>query len=388
VLNGYARLEMHPRRLFEYLADLAAALPARTFNAQAVANVANALAKADIKHEQLLDRLAQLCCTMTPVDFTGQAVSSILNAYAKLECQTPQLFDHMARMIMDMPLATFQPQAIANIVNAYLKTEADGMVPQIFDRMSAAALRNPPGSYSGQAIGVILNAYVRKGKIDEPLFQYISKTVRSLPPAAFDAQNIALVTNAFAKAEIFDEALFACMAQVAMQVDVCAADSQNVAVIINAYAKADMLENEPATAALMDKLALDIPRLSPENTNAQAIGNIVNGYARYLHGLEKPRTREMAGADKAVFRSMATMALRLLTPPSSSSPLCLSLNADPLLFVALSLHPASRTGGGGRGGAGVLNPRNIMRHIMERQTRCPCVANEPEDLVSCPLVCA
>jgi hypothetical protein len=397
---------MHPRRLFEHLADLAAALPARTFNAQAVANVANALAKADIKHDQLLDRLARLCCTMTPVDFTGQAVSSILNAYAKLECQTPQLFDHMARMIMDMPLATFQPQAIANIVNAYLKTEADGMVPQIFDRMSAAALRNPPGSYSGQAIGVILNAYVRKGKIDEPLFHYISKTVRSLPPAAFDAQNIALVTNAFAKAEIFDEALFACMAQVAMQVEVCAADSQNVAVIINAYAKADMLENEPATAALMDKLAFDIPRLSPDNTNAQAIGNIVNGYARFLHGLKKPRTPEMARADKAVFRSMATMALRLLTPPLHPPSLSFAQRRPSALCCSLAA-PSLQDRGGGHGGAGCAQPQTChgtydetcyrhvrerlprcCRHVRERVTRCPCVADEPEFFLSCPLVFA
>ena len=74
------------------------------------------------------------------------------------------------------------------------------MVPQIFRRMSEAALRNPPGSYSGQAIGVILNAYVRKGRIDEALFSYISKTVRSLPPTAFDAQNIANTAWAFATA--------------------------------------------------------------------------------------------------------------------------------------------------------------------------------------------
>ena len=336
VLNAYARLDLHPLRLFEYLADLAATLPARSFNAQAVANVANALAKANFKHEQMLDRLAQLCNTMKPIDFTGQAVSSILNAYAKLEYQHPQLFQQMAHTIMDMPLATFQPQAIANIVNAYLKTEADDVVPQIFRRMSEAALRNPPGSYSGQAIGVILNAYVRKGRIDEALFSYISKTVRSLPPTAFDAQNIALVTNAFAKAEIFDEALFARMAQVAMQVEVREADSQNVAVIINAYAKADMLENEPTTAALMGKLAVDIPRLSPENTNAQAIGNIVSGYARFLHGLDKPRSPEMADADATVFRSMATMALGLRPrpPPSPCPPSSNGARAQAALALA------------------------------------------------------
>ena len=312
VLNAYAKLQMHPPRLFAFLSDLVMTVPRRSFNAQAVANIGNALAKADMKHEQLLDHLAELCLNMGPGDFTGQAVSSILNAFAKLDHRHPLLFRRMGDIIMAMPLATFQPQAIANIVNAYIKTDADKEVPGLFERMSTAAQRNPPWSFSGQAVGVIVNAYVRRGVIDEALFAFISKTIQGLKPHLFDAQNIALVTNAFAKAEIFDESLFNYMARVALNVEVRPADAQNVAVIINAFAKADMLENEPATAALMDKLSSDIPRLSPTHTNAQAIGNIVNGYMRFLH-TQETRPPQMILRDRQVLSYMGSLALELQT---------------------------------------------------------------------------
>jgi uncharacterized membrane protein YgcG len=364
VLNAYAKVELHPPRVFEVLSNLAVTLPRQSWNAQAVANVANALAKADVAHTSskytvLLDKLGDICGAMSPADFTGQAVSSIMNAYAKLDHSCPKLFRHMARTILLMPLATFQPQAIANIVNAFMRFkdwDTDARMMEVFERMSEAAQRNAPRAFSGQAISVILNAYVRKGLIDRELFAYISRTIQSLPAEVFDAQNIALITNAFAKAEMFDEELLRYMARVAMLVKLRPEDSQNVAVIINAYAKADMLENEPATAALMDKLALDIPRLSPASTNAQAIGNIVNGYARYLYGLEE-RTRDargMAAADRHVFRYMAALALQLKPRDFDVQSLTLLTHAFSRIIADNPSDAAApgRGGGGGRGGSG------------------------------------
>ena len=368
VLNAYARMELYPQELFEFLAGLAADLPAQTFNAQAIANIANAMAKAGLRHEVLLDRLALRCLRLTAFDLTGQAVSSILNAYAKLDHPHPRLFEHMASVAMEMPLATFQPQAIANIVNAYVKVAAGCEVPLLFARMSAAAQRNLPRSYSGQAIGVILNAYVRQGQVDAHLFQFISRTIVSLPPSAFDAQNIALVTNAFAKAEMFDEGkdVFRYMAEVASIVSVGPSDAQNVAVVINAYAKADLLDGQQyergdvaaadATAALMDKLARDIPRLSREHTNAQAIGNIVNGFGRYLVGLQAlgiERDEGKAQHDRAALRAMAQLTLDLKARDMDAQSLTLLLHSFSRVHVLAKTGSAAGTGLGAEGASNV-----------------------------------
>lgn len=93
---------------------------------------------------------------------------------------------------------------------------------------------------------------------------------------------MALIVNAFAKADICDVALFRRMAAVAVTLPIGKSDSQNVAVILNAYAKVDLFEAEPLVATLVEKLAGDIPRLDASSTNPQAIGNIVNAYARFL----------------------------------------------------------------------------------------------------------
>ena len=84
VLNAYAKMELHPRPLFEFLANVAAALPANTFNAQAVANIANALAKADLKHVVLLDKLGDLCLRMTAVVHTCTCMYMYVYIYTSI----------------------------------------------------------------------------------------------------------------------------------------------------------------------------------------------------------------------------------------------------------------------------------------------------------------
>lgn len=214
----------------------------QVWNAQAVANVTNALAKADVRHTVLLDKLADICGGMTASDFNGQAVSSIIKAYSKLQHSCPKLLRHLASTIVLMPLATFQPQAIANIVDAFMrfksdlmdcktderktecktderKTDArvmDALVMDVFRRMSHAAQSNAPCAFRGQSISVILNAYVCKGFIDEELFAFMSRSIQRLPASVLAAEHIALITNAFAKAEIFDEELLSYMSRFTM----------------------------------------------------------------------------------------------------------------------------------------------------------------------------
>jgi hypothetical protein len=196
------------------------------WNAQAVANVTNALAKADMRQTVLLDKLADICEGMTASDLNGQAVSSIIKAYAKLQHKCPKLLRHLANTIVLMPLATFQPQAIANIVDAFMRFKSDlkecktdervmdARVMDVFRRMSHAAQSNAPCAFRGQSISVILNAYVRTGLIDEELFAFMSRSIQRLPASMLAAEHIALITNAFAKAEIFDEELLSYMSRV------------------------------------------------------------------------------------------------------------------------------------------------------------------------------